>query len=315
MAIIKLETMKREPLVSIITPFYNVEEFLQEAVESVINQSYKNWELLLVDDGSTDNSSSMARDIAIRYSNKITYLSHGNYKNKGVSASRNLGLSKANGELVAFLDADDIWFSKKLAHQIKIMNNHQAVDMVCGSTLYWNSWVDNSKPDELVKIKCNQNTIFEPTELSTILYPLGRACAPSMNGLLIKRPVIDKVGGFVDEFICMYDDQAFLSKIYLYASVYITEECYDKYRQRPESICGTVQKDGSYHAFRRYFLNWFKDYLNKNNIHIKEVEEALNRNLIKYERPNYYKMFQLQKKIKRLAKSKIDVMGEIFKQG
>src|SRR5436190_7580701 len=99
----------RRPLVSIIIPFWNTEKFLQEAIDSVVSQSYENWELLLVDDGSTDLSTEIAQQCAKQNPKKIHCLQHDAHDNRGVSAARNLGIRHAAGEYVCFLDADDVF--------------------------------------------------------------------------------------------------------------------------------------------------------------------------------------------------------------
>src|ERR1700691_6786421 len=109
--------MSARPFVSIITPFYNTERFLQEAIESVLAQTYSNWELLLVDDGSTDGSTAIAHRYADRAPAKIRYLAHPGRENRGLSASRNLGIAGAGGEFLALLDADDVWLPQKLEQQ------------------------------------------------------------------------------------------------------------------------------------------------------------------------------------------------------
>jgi len=97
----------QKPIVSIITPFLDAQDFLQEAIESVIAQTYEHWELLLVDDGSTDKSTTIAQEYAAQYPNKIRYLDHENHQNRGKSTSRNLGIQQAKGSYITFLDADD----------------------------------------------------------------------------------------------------------------------------------------------------------------------------------------------------------------
>ena len=113
--------MNREPLVSVIMIFLNAERFIQEAIESVLAQSYTGWELLLIDDGSVDSSGEIARQYAGRYARKMRYLSHAGGANLGMSASRNLGIKSARGELIAFLDADDVWLAEKLEQQVEIL--------------------------------------------------------------------------------------------------------------------------------------------------------------------------------------------------
>src|SRR4051812_22103421 len=109
----------RSPAVSAIIIFLNAERFLSEAVESVIAQTHKDWELLLVDDGSADGSTTLAQGFAARHPDRVRYLEHPAHQNRGMSASRNLGLANSTGDHVAFLDADDVWLPHKLAEQLE----------------------------------------------------------------------------------------------------------------------------------------------------------------------------------------------------
>jgi len=107
-----------EKLVSIITPAYNVEQYISETIASVINQTYSNWELLITDDASTDNTiqiveAYLAKDQRI----KLFKLK----ENSGAAVARNLSIKKAKGRFIAFLDADDIWLPNKLSIQVETM--------------------------------------------------------------------------------------------------------------------------------------------------------------------------------------------------
>lgn len=109
----------KEGLVSIITPVYNAEDFIYETIKSVQAQSYSDWEMLLIDDCSTDNSA----NIIIKMANddsRIKYIKLD--KNSGAAFTRNTGLSLANGRYIAFLDSDDIWKPNKLSVQIDLIN-------------------------------------------------------------------------------------------------------------------------------------------------------------------------------------------------
>ncbi|MDA0177895.1 glycosyltransferase family 2 protein [Mesoflavibacter profundi] len=110
-----------QPLVSIITPMYNSEKFILKTIESVINQTYSNWELLLIDDGSTDNTIQIVEDFKQKYTN-IKLLQ--NPTNLGAAQSRNKGILEAKGDYIAFLDADDLWKPNKLDLQIQFMQTH-----------------------------------------------------------------------------------------------------------------------------------------------------------------------------------------------
>src|SRR5947199_8449305 len=121
--------MHNKPLVSVVVIFLNAEEFIQVAIESVLAQTYEEWELLVVDDGSTDKSRSIALQYVEKHPNKIRYLEHAGRQNRGMSASRNLGIANAKGEYIALLDADDVWIAKKLMHQVGRIESHHSAAM------------------------------------------------------------------------------------------------------------------------------------------------------------------------------------------
>src|SRR5882724_10667425 len=106
--------MQRDPVVSIVMIFRNAETFMEEAIESVFTQTYRNWELLLVDDGSSDASTSIASRYAAAYPAQVRYMEHPNHGHCGIARTRNLGIRSSVGEFVAFLDSDDIWLPDKL---------------------------------------------------------------------------------------------------------------------------------------------------------------------------------------------------------
>src|SRR3712207_5555672 len=158
-----------ESLVSVITTFLDEEKFIKEAIESVLAQRYDNWELLLVDDGSTDSSTQIALRYAQRYPEKVRYLEHPGHENRGRSATRNLGIANARGEYIAFLDADDAWLPHKLQQQVAILNSHPEAGMVYGRTLLWYSWSgnpDDAKRDS-IESSTQLNTLFRPPALLT----------------------------------------------------------------------------------------------------------------------------------------------------
>lgn len=108
-------------LVSIITPTFNAEKFIRATIESVQNQSYQNWEMILVDDASTDETVSIIKEFAQKDNRlKLTELP----KNSGNGFARNIALEKATGKYIAYLDADDIWLSQKLEKQIKFLKDN-----------------------------------------------------------------------------------------------------------------------------------------------------------------------------------------------
>ncbi|KAA6437864.1 glycosyltransferase family 2 protein [Rufibacter glacialis] len=279
------------PLVSVIIAFLNEERFLTEAINSVLQQEYSHWELLLVDDGSTDRSTTIAKDFAAQFKGKVIYLEHLHHQNKGLSSSRNYGLAQAKGMYVAILDADDVWLPNKLANQVAIFHQHPEVSMIMEASDYWYTWDDPQKENVTIPIGAPQDKVFPPPQLLHHLYPLGEGAAPVPSGLIIETQAFRELGGFEDSFkkeYGLYEDQAFLSKIYLREKVYVSSASNNLYRQRPESIVASVHADGKYHAVRRYFLLWFKDYLRKEGIEDKKIQALLQKALFQYEYPRLY---------------------------
>lgn len=113
-----------EPLVSIVMPAYNASKFISESIESVLKQTYKNWELIIVNDCSKDNT----EEIIKFYSNNDSRIKYYNQKtNLGISEARNKAIIEAKGEYIAFLDSDDLWKKRKLEEQIKFMEEKKLI--------------------------------------------------------------------------------------------------------------------------------------------------------------------------------------------
>tara|TARA_R110002124_G_scaffold2672_1_gene16825 strand:+ start:7830 stop:8603 length:774 start_codon:yes stop_codon:yes gene_type:complete len=118
-----------QPLVSIITPMYNNESVIEETINSVIRQTYSNWELILVDDASSDQTINTSKALR-KIDNRIKLFNH--LQNKGAAEARNLGTKMAKGKYIAFLDADDLWKENKLELQVNVLSSDKA-DVCFGS--------------------------------------------------------------------------------------------------------------------------------------------------------------------------------------
>jgi glycosyltransferase involved in cell wall biosynthesis len=265
------------PLVSVVVIFFNAERFLAEAIESVLDQAYSAWELLLVDDGSSDGSSEIARQYAIEFPDRIHYLYHPEHSNRGTGPSRSLGIQHATGDYVGFLDADDVWLRNKLERQVAFLAEHPRAAMTYGRTLYWYSWTGDpggTIRDHVPRLGVAGDTLVEPPELLP-LHLTGKGAVPCPSGLLIRRSVLESVGGFDDVFRGLYEDQALFAKVCVQFSVYVSSECLEKYRQHSNSLCSVAERDGSAEATRALYLNWLKDYLASQEISDEGVWQAL----------------------------------------
>ena len=250
------------PMVSVIVPFFNSAEWLEETICSVLAQDFDDFDIVLVDDGSTDGSTALARSYADRYQKKIRYFEHDGHANKGVVFARNLGIRMTRGKYIAPLDADDFWEQRKLAEQIAIMEAHPEIGMVSGVVRYWSSWAGGV--DRLVQSGHVLNQVVLPPEASLAVYPLGRADAPAPSDVLLRREAVASIGGFQEEFVGpvrLYEDQAFFSKLYLEWPVYFADAVWTKYRIHANSVMAHNSHGERYHLARGYFLNWFKHYL------------------------------------------------------
>ena len=287
-------------LVSVIIPFLNTEEFLEEAIQSVLFQTYRNWELLLVDDGSSDKSGAIARSYAHSHPDKIIYLQHEGSGNKGVCASRNLAVAHARGEYIALLDSDDVWMEGKLMEQVALLLEFPQVSMFCEASLYWQNWKDLKLPNQLVPVGASGGRYYEPPELALQLYPLGAGAAPCPSGLLMRKEMILRQGGFEEVFAGkyqVYEDQAFLIKIYLHETVYISESCNNLYRQRPGSLMDSTVGEKKYQEVRQYFLKWLETYLSQQSMPFPEVEKKLKKAMLRYQFPGLHKVYRKVKRI------------------
>jgi glycosyltransferase involved in cell wall biosynthesis len=290
----KLMIYFSKPKVTVIIIFLNAEEFFEDAIKSVLLQTFTGWELLLVDDGSTDKSTRIARKYEDQYPIKIRYLEHKKHRNLGMSASRNLGIRKAKAEYIAFLDADDLWLPEKLERQVQILENQSEAVMVYGSALTWYSWTGN--PDDVHRDR-NRALGVEPDRLimpPTLvkLFLEGTAETPGTCSALIRREAIKKIRGFDETFKGMYEDQVFFYKLCLKFPVFIESGCWDRYRQHPKSACQLATLRGEFisgglNSSHLNFLKWFKNYLIQQGIHDTEVWQALNFALDSYEKTAY----------------------------
>ncbi|MCC5928142.1 MAG: glycosyltransferase family 2 protein [Cyclobacteriaceae bacterium] len=300
--------MDTQPLITAIIPFFNEELFLNEAIESVVNQTYTNWELILADDGSDPHVSEIAKGWATRQPHRIFYMDHEHHANKGVCVTRNAAIAKARGEYIALLDADDYWHPGKIEFQVQKVWEYPKADMIVGASNYWRSWnTGNVEDDIVVKVAgLEKETFFKPGELTPVIYPMTEAAAPCPSSFLIRKQFCIDIGGFENDFrgdYQLYEDQAFLSKVYLHGHVLISPLCFENYRQRKGSCVDVVSASGKYHEVRKYFLKWFARYLTQHRISNPGIQKSLQTALMRYKKPLWYKIrFELPRKLENLFK-------------
>jgi glycosyltransferase involved in cell wall biosynthesis len=273
------------PRVSAVIIFLNAGAFLREAIDSVFAQTYRQWELLLVDDGSTDASGAIAQEYATCHPGSVRYLTHPERANRGMSASRNLGVRHAAGEYVAFLDADDVWLPSTLDDQVAILDAHPEAALVYGALQYWFSWTGDPADrdrDYVENLGVPPDTIVKPPRLLP-LFLQDRAAVPS--GLLVRRAVVAAVGGFEESFRGEYEDQVFCAKVCAISPVFASRKTWYRYRQHAASCVARGLGSGQTNEARVVFLRWLGAYLSERGIDDVSVWWALHEEFWRLKHP------------------------------
>jgi glycosyltransferase involved in cell wall biosynthesis len=304
--------VNNNPLISIITCFFNAEKFFEEAIQSVLAQTYTNWELLLVDDGSTDSSTQIAKRYAEKKSGKVSYLEHECHQNRGKSASRNLGIRHAKGEYIAFLDADDIFLPQKLGKQVTILQTHPDVGMICGPYYMWYGWTDNPKDVQRDKIFpiispdiIQSETLVKPPLLFHY-HVKHQASTPTTCSILLRSKVIQEIGIFDESFQLLCEDSVFFAKVFLKTTVIIESACWDRYRQHSDSSIHVAIQKGQYHnsepnpAALEYW-KWIEKYMVEQKVSDLTTWQVLQERLWIYRHPFLNKLLHLPRSILPLA--------------
>jgi glycosyltransferase involved in cell wall biosynthesis len=312
--------MTETPVVSVVVIFLNAERFLREAVESVLGQTYAAWELLLVDDGSTDGSTETAMSYVDRYPGQVRYLEHAGHQNLGMSVSRNLGIRHALGEFIATLDADDVWTPGKLEEQVRILRAHPEVGVTYGRTLNWHSWSGSptaGEQDTYASLGVEPETIYRPRFLFKRAIE-GDITTPSMSGIFFRREVFDRSGGFEEEFRGMFEDQVFVAKVFLAETVYVSGQVWDKYRIHPDSCCSVNMAEGAYARTHYAYLSWLHEYLIARGLKGGVGWYAIQVSLLPYRHPAiaplYRYLARLQGRVVYFARKTLSMLPLIDRQ-
>ncbi len=199
--------------ISVVIPTFNRAHVLERAIDSVFEQTFQDFELLIVDDGSTDNTQELLEK---RYAgeSKLRYLK---MQNRGVSAARNLGVVESKGEWIALLDSDDEWLPQRLEKQWRLLERRPDLKLIHGEEI----WIRRGRRVNPKKIHQKfGGVIFEKC------LPL---CLISPSAVLIKKTLFDEIGLFDEEFIVCEDYDLWLRITSLYPVGFVEEPIIIKY--------------------------------------------------------------------------------------
>lgn len=227
------------PKVSVIIPSFNSGPFLEEAIESVATQTFSDLEIIVVDDGSTDDT----RERVARSPHKVTYLSQ---ENRGLPAARNRGIEVSNGKYIALLDADDLWLPRKLEKQVTILDDRPDVGLVT-------TWVQfiASAGALLPEIRC---TAAEEDALAQVL----RASWVVPSAAVITRECLDRCGLFDERFRSSQDYDLWIRIALSGYHFAVVEEALTRYRlhgQNKSLIDFDHEADGVFSVLDKTFRN------------------------------------------------------------
>jgi glycosyltransferase involved in cell wall biosynthesis len=228
------------PLISTIIPVYNGSDFLKEAIECVLEQTLQDFELIIIDDGSTDLTADIAKsyhDARIKYHYQT---------NQGLSRARNAGIKQAKGKYLAFLDCDDIWLPEKLETQlIQFESNSEAGLVYCATQIY-------DTNNRLVKYL---PTVFEGNILKSLL--MGNFITGSASSVMVPRVVIDNVGLF-DETLGTCEDWDLWLRIAALYPIIAVRKPLVRLLTRPDSLGKNIEavRDDSFKLIDKAFATY-----------------------------------------------------------
>jgi glycosyltransferase involved in cell wall biosynthesis len=272
----------------------NEEKFIRQAVESVFAQTYDQWELLLVDDGSSDRSTGIARGYAMQHPDRVHYLEHQDHENCGMSASRNLGVRNATGKYISFLDGDDVWLPQKLEEQVEILESQPRADMVHAPLEMWFSWTgrpEDQRLDQPYGVGKNgrhpySDTLVEPPNLLA-LFLRHEQYIPS--GFMVKRDVMAKIGIYEEKFCDAYSDAVALVKICLNSPVFVSSKRWYIYRKHEASSTHLSRQHGKEDEEQRIYLNWVEEYFKQQGVTNSDLRTSLRKMLFRCRHSRFYR--------------------------
>lgn len=216
--------MNKQPLISIILPVLNGEKFLSQAIDSVCSQTYQNWELIIVDNGSTDNTPRIIKSYTQTHKKIKSFFC----SQEGIVHALNFGLQQAQGKIIARIDADDIWEKSKLYVQTHAMNENPHIALL-GSSVGIIDDVGQTHP--------NQNAFNRGLHLthSRIRKKLCRNNLFCHSSIVIKKEVIEQLGGYSDKYLHSEDYFLWFQTVQKYKAEILAERLV-LFRYHPQSI-------------------------------------------------------------------------------
>ena len=280
------------PLVSIISPTYNHEKYIADCIESVLNQTYSNWEMIIIDDGGTDGTFTIAEEYASK-DNRIQAYTQKNIGIFRLGESYNFALSKCRGKYIAILECDDVWLREKLSTQVDELERTSECVLSWGKAYL--SSVDLSENYYLAPINKDEIQVFDNKPVGSFLktYIYG-VSIPALT-ILIRKDALDAIGGFIQKFnLPLVDIPTTLELILQGEFAYINEPL-GKWRIYPNQVTKTYTSQISY-GFYLLIQDAMKqnpELYEQSGIYKKEIDNYFaDRLVVTYSRSGRYKLIR-----------------------
>ena len=236
-------------LVSIIIPIYNTEKYIRECLDSAINQTYNNIEIILINDGSTDNSQNICEEYTQKYKNIKLF----NIRNHGVSYSRNFGIDKSDGEYIVFVDSDDYIENKMIEELINVKDEKDGELLIYNYSKVYGT--TDKKTYEISNATLNKEEFLEK-----FFEYYNKLIVHSPCNKLYKSKIIKENNIKFNTSLTIGEDLIFNLEYFKHCDTFrIVNEYYYHYRFNQESVTNKFRKD--YYNQQKYLLNSVKDFL------------------------------------------------------
>jgi len=247
------------PLVSVIIPVFNSGQYLETAIESVLAQTYRDFELFVVDDGSADESLLLARRLATRDPGRVIVLRHPDEKNHGVAETRNLALEAAKGKYIAFLDADDRWFPEKLARQVAFMEARPEVGLTYTKSRILREGEGRQFIPGVEVLGGRPPKGRKMTLVHVIMVSLNYV----FSSVMVRADCIRAVGGFPTKLIYQSEDRLMVAKVSADHEIALVPEILCDYLAHPSNYSVNAVKGGIIPAvffdMRVHIVKWLNE--------------------------------------------------------
>ncbi len=269
---------KISPKVSVIVPLFNGEKYIEACIQSILSQTYQNFEIIIVDDGSTDDSFLKVQNFRKSFPDKVLLFQHPDKKNKGIAHTRNLGIKISSGQIISFIDQDDIWESEKLSNQIAYLLKYpEAKFIYCKA-----GFLDSSGKQAILDgyDSFGKGIEYKPYNMfSKLLY---ENFIPSIT-VMFYRDCLNEVGLFEEGPRHEYEDWILWTKIALLNNFLFIPEVLAYYRVHSKNYSLYRLKSGLDLKAEEHYINCvFKFLLEKSVYDIKIVKKLLTRRIFRF---------------------------------